>query len=131
MLNGFLRQSTASQSDTVGPFVSSSDFKTPSTSLTINASDVKLSKGGAAQVNKNSGGLTHLGNGDYSITFDATDTSTVGPIKGSIVVAGALPFSFKYFVLEEAVFDMLYKAGPRVPRGRSSVSEDSSRTLRR
>jgi hypothetical protein len=39
----------------VGPFVDDTDFKTLETALTIANTDVKLSKNGAAAVNKNSG----------------------------------------------------------------------------
>ena len=105
-----LRQSTASQSRDLGPFVDDTDFKTPETGLTIANTDVKISVNGGASANKNSGGGTHRINGVYSFTFDATDTATVGEFCVSIVVAGALPV-FRYgFVLEEAVYDALFAA---------------------
>lgn len=111
MLNGFLRQSTASQARNVGPFVDDTDFKTLETALTINNTDVKLSKNGAAVGNKNSGGGSHISNGFYALTFDATDSNTVGELQGSIAVAGALVVAFKFVVLEEAIYDALYAAG--------------------
>jgi hypothetical protein len=110
MNNGFLKQSTAAQSRLVGPFLDDTDFKTTETALTIANTDVKLSANGAAGANKNSGGGTHRNNGMYSLTFDATDTATVGELGGSIVVAGALPVVFKFVVLEEAVYDALFGA---------------------
>lgn len=110
MLNGYLRQSTAAQSRMVGPFVDDTDFKTLATGLTIANTDVKLCKNGAASVNKNSGGGTHRVNANYAITFDATDTDTVGELHVSIVVAGALIVVGKFVVLEEAVYDALYVA---------------------
>ena len=94
MNHGYLKQSTASQSRNVGPFIDDTDFKTTETALTIANTDVKLSKNGAAGVNKNSGGGTHRNNGMYSLTFDATDTDTVGELAGSIVVSGVLPVLF-------------------------------------
>jgi hypothetical protein len=106
----FLKQSTASQTRLVGPFVDSTDFSTAETGLTIANTDVKLSKNGAASANKNSGGGTHIVNGHYSLTFDATDTATVGELAGSIVVAGALQVAFKFFVVEEAIYDELFAA---------------------
>lgn len=106
----FLRQSTASQSRIVGPFVDDTDFKTAETGLTIANTDCKLLVNGAASVNKNSGGGTHRVNGFYSLTFDATDTATVGELQVSIVVAGALPVTKTFYVLEEAVFDALFAA---------------------
>jgi hypothetical protein len=71
---------------------------------------VKLMKNGGTSANKNSGGGTHLVNGVYALTFDATDTATVGELSGSIVVAGAAPVYFKFWVLEEAIYDSLFGA---------------------
>ncbi len=104
----YLRQSTASQSRMVGPFLDDSDFKTVETGLTIANTDVKLSKNGAAGVDKNSGGGTHRNNGMYSLTFDATDSDTVGELDGSILVSGALVVPFKAWVFEEGVYDALF-----------------------
>lgn len=109
-MHAFLRQSTASQSRIVGPFVDDTDFKTAETGLTIANTDVKLCANGAASVNKNSGGGTHRVNGMYSLTFDATDTATVGELAVSISVSGALLVTAKFTVLEEAVYDALYAA---------------------
>jgi hypothetical protein len=86
------------------------DFKTAETGLTIANTDIKLVVNGGASANKNSGGATHRINGVYGITFDATDTATVGEIEISVVVAGALPVFDKFFVLEEAVYDALFAA---------------------
>ena len=110
MFNGFLRQSTASQSRLVGPFIDDTDFKALETGLTIANTDVKLSKNGAASVNKNSGGGTHRVNGKYSLTFDATDTNTVGELDYSIAVTGALVVTGKFMVLEEPIYDALFAA---------------------
>jgi acetylornithine deacetylase/succinyl-diaminopimelate desuccinylase-like protein len=106
----FLKQSTASQSRNVGPFVDDTDFKTLETGLTINNTDVKLCKNGGTSGNKNSGGGTHRVNGHYSLTFDATDTDTVGELSVSIAVSGALIVTAKFFVVEEAVYDAQYGA---------------------
>lgn len=104
----FLRQSTASQVRTIGPFVDDTDFKTAETGLTIANTDIKLMSNGGSSANKNSGGGTHRVNGVYSVTFDATDTATVGELTVSVVVSGALPVMKTFFVLEEAVFDALF-----------------------
>ena len=108
---GFLRKSTASQSRALGPFVDDTDFKTVETGLTINNTDIKLIINGAASVNKNSGGGTHRVNGVYGITFDATDTTTVGELEVNVVVTGALPVFDKFFVVTETVYDALFAAG--------------------
>jgi hypothetical protein len=107
---GFLRQSTASQSRALGPFVDDTDFKTAETALTINNTDIKLIVNGAASANKNSGGGTHRANGVYGVTFDATDTATVGEMQVSVLVAGALLVFDKFTILEEAVYDALLAA---------------------
>jgi hypothetical protein len=107
---GFLRQSTASQSRAIGPFIDDTDFKTTETGLTIANTDIKLVVNGAASANKNSGGGTHRVNGVYGVTFDATDTATVGEMEVSVVVSGALPVFDKFFVVEEAVYDALFVA---------------------
>lgn len=106
----FLKQSTASQARAIGPFLDDTDFKTTETGLTIANTDIKLVVNGAASANKNSGGGTHRVNGVYGVTFDATDTATVGEIEVSVVVSGALPVFHKFFVIEEAVYDMLFGA---------------------
>lgn len=107
---GFLRQATASQSVGIGPFLDDTDFKTAETGLTIANTDIKLVVNGGASANKNSGGGTHRVNGMYGITFDATDTATVGVIDVSVVVAGALPVFDRFQVIEEAVYDALFAA---------------------
>lgn len=109
-MHSFIKQSTASQSRSIGPFVDDTDFKTAETGLTIANTDIKLMINGAASANKNSGGGTHRANGVYGLTFDATDTATVGEIFVSVVVAGALPVFATFVVLEEAVYDALFAA---------------------
>src|SRR6478736_9487406 len=107
-MGGFLKQSTASQSRAIGPFLDDTDFKTAETGLTIANTDIKLIVNGAASANKNSGGGTHRVNGCYGVTFDATDTATVGELQVSVIVATALPVFARFFVLEAAVFDALF-----------------------
>lgn len=107
----FLKQSTASQSRILGPFLDDTDFKTAETALSIANTDVKLMKNGGASANKNSGGGTHRVNGHYVFTFDATDTNTVGELQVSIVKSGALPVFKTFFVVEESVYDAYYASG--------------------
>lgn len=109
-MQGFLRQSTASQTRTIGPFISDADFKTVDNGLTIANTDIRLKKNGAADVAKNSGGATADVNGLYAVTWDATDTDTVGELSWSVLVSGALLAWGTYVVLEEAVYDALFAA---------------------
>lgn len=109
-MDGYLRQSTASQARLIGPFISDSDFLTAQTGLTIANTDVKLRADGTTLANKNSGGGTHQVNGQYSVTWDATDTANVGQLKYSVKVAGAQQVWGGYVVLEEAVYDALFAA---------------------
>ena len=105
----YLRQSTASQEVLIGRFVDSTDGNTEETALTIANTDIKIWKTGATTLaNKNSGGATHISNGDYYATLDATDTDTIGPLKISVHVAGALSVQVWCCVLDEAVYDALF-----------------------
>jgi hypothetical protein len=98
------------------------------TGLTILNSDIKLIVNGGASANKNSGGGTHRANGVYGVTFDATDTATVGELEVSVVVAGALPVFDKWTVVEEAVYDALYAAAaPGIP----TATENADALLKR
>ena len=106
-----LRQSTASQSVKLGPFVDDTDGVTAETGLSIANTDIKLSKAGGTMAAKNSGGGTHDADGWYTITLDATDTATVGTLQVSCKVAGAAPVFAEFQVIEEAVYDALYASG--------------------
>ncbi len=107
----YLRQSTASQTRTIGPFVDDTDFKTLENALSIANTDILLKKVGGASAAKNSGGATADGSGGmYHLTFDATDSGTVGELFGSVKVAGALVVFFRFVVLEEAIYDALFAA---------------------
>ncbi|MGE5512370.1 MAG: hypothetical protein ACM31O_14075 [Bacteroidota bacterium] len=118
-----LRQSTASQSVKIGPFVSSTDGVTAQTGLTIANTDIKLSKNGAAFANKNSGGGTHDALGFYTITLDATDTGTVGRLQLACQMAGALVVYHEFEVLTAAAYDAIYgsSAAPATDAGVSAV----------
>lgn len=104
-----LREDTAGQTVPLGPFVDSTDGVTAETALTINASDIKLTKHGAtATANKNSGGATHYNGGVYYATFDATDCSTAGRLRVDVQVAGAAPVWHEWIVLPQDVYDAKY-----------------------
>jgi len=107
-MDGYLRQSTASQTRWIGPYVDSTDFITAKTGLTIANTDIKVSKNGGSSASKNSGGGTHDVNGNYAVTWDATDTATVGQLAYTSKVAGALQVWGTFTVLEEAVYDALF-----------------------
>lgn len=107
----FLKQSTASQSVIIGPFVDSGDGNTQETALTIANTDIRLSKNGGNLAAKNSGGGTHDEEGWYTITLDATDTNTVGRLQLFChIQASALPVFAEFQVLEEAIYDALFAA---------------------
>jgi hypothetical protein len=110
-----LRQSTASQEVPLGHFVDSADGNTEETGLTIAATDIKLWKAGATSLaNKNSGGATHMANGVYVATLDATDTATLGPLVIFVHVAGALPVRVECEVLAANVYDALVAASDKL-----------------
>lgn len=104
----FLRQSTASQEVLLGPFVDSADGVTAETSLSIANTDIKIHKAGATTlVNKNSGGATHISNGNYYAVLNATDTNTLGSGAIIVQVSGALPFRLPFTVLPANIFDSM------------------------
>lgn len=108
----YLKQSTASQEVTIGPFLDNSDGITPLTSLTIANTDVKVWKTGATTFsNKNSGGGTHISNGVYYVVLDATDTNTLGSLELWIFMAGALIERKECVVLSAMVYDSLVGGG--------------------
>lgn len=107
----YLKQSTASQSVLIGPFVDDTDGTTAETALSIANTDIRLSKNGGNLAAKNSVGATHDEAGWYTITLDATDTNTVGRLQGHVKVTGALMVHFQATVVEEAVYDMLFASG--------------------
>ena len=73
-----LRQSTAVD-DLIGPFVDSTDGDSEEVGLTIEDSDVKLSKNGQPVVDKaDVTNAAHDADGFYNCELDATDTNTVG-----------------------------------------------------
>lgn len=107
-MHGWLRQSTASQEIKLGPFVNSTDGNTQEIALTIANTDIKLTKGGSTtETNKNSGGATHVANGRYTVTLDATDTNTLGILEVDCHPTGALPSHRSYMVLPADVYDAL------------------------
>lgn len=106
----YLKQSTASQSVLIGPFIDDTDGATAETGLTIANTDIRLSKNGGNLAAKNSGGGTHDEAGWYAITLDATDTDTVGRLQLHVKVSGALMVQAEYQVLEEAIYDALIGA---------------------
>lgn len=104
-----LRQSTASQEIDLGYFLDSTDGDTEETGLTIANTDIKLRKhGGTTLINKNSGGATHISNGIYHATLDATDTNTAGMLTVYVHVAGALPVKATFNVMTASAYDAKY-----------------------
>lgn len=105
-----LKQSTA-VTRTMGPFYDSTDGVTLETALTITATDVKVIKNGGASANKNSASAeSHLANGLYTLTLDATDTGTLGELIVHVNESGAL-LNVEYFqVVPANAYDAIYGA---------------------
>jgi len=104
----WLKQNTASQEILLGPFLDDTDGKTAETGLTIANTDIQLFKDGStAEVNKNSGGATHISNGRYYAVLDATDTNTLGKLEVNVFVSGALPVRREFIVLPANAYDSL------------------------
>lgn len=108
----YLKQSTAGQEIPLGYFVDSTDGNTEETALTINNTDIKLWKTGATTLaSKNSGGATHISNGVYYATLDATDTNTLGSMVIFVHVTGSLSVKLDCVVLAANVYDSLIGGG--------------------
>jgi hypothetical protein len=131
-----LQKSTASQIVILGHFVDSTDGNTEKTSLTINNTDIKIWKTGATSLaNKNSGGATHISNGIYYATLDATDTNTSGPLVIFVHVTGALPVRLECDVMDTTVaypfFDGTgdFSSTQKTSIGTATWSTPATRTL--
>ena len=111
-----LRQTTAVDV-LIGPFLDITDMATAETGETPS---VKLSKNGQTLAAKNDVTVpVHDADGYHNCEFDATDTGTVGTLVLTVAAtATALPVRHEYQVLEEVVYDAMYKAaavGPLTP----------------
>lgn len=92
----------------LGPFVDATDGVTAETGLTISQADIRLSKNGGAFAQTNdANGATHDENGYYDVPLDTTDTGTVGRLRVSVSVAGALPVWQDFMVVPANVYDSL------------------------
>lgn len=104
----WLRQSTASQEILLGRFLDSTDGNTQKTALTIASTDIRLFKSGAtSEVSKNSGGATHMANGQYYAVLDAIDTNTLGMLEINVHITGTLAVRREFMVLPASVYDAL------------------------
>lgn len=123
----YLKQSTASQEIPLGYFVDSTDGNTEETALTIANTDIKLWKNGTTTLaNKNSGGATHISNGIYHATLDATDTDTLGPLKVFVHVAGALAFEDSYDVVTATRWDEIHSGTELAKVARATYLVDTT-----
>lgn len=122
----YLRQSTASQEVPLGYFLDSTDGNTEETGLTIANTDIKIWKSGATTLaNKNSGGGTHISNGIYYVTLDATDTDTIGNLVLFVHVSGALAVKVDCIVLDEVMYD--WWTGTNTPTTGGAITVTSGR----
>jgi len=103
----WLKQSTTVTLQ-LGPFVDEDDGKTAETGLTIEDTDVYLSKNGAAFANPNdTNNATHDASGWYRKQLDGTDTGTLGRLIVMVHEAGALPVWREFMIVPANVYDSL------------------------
>ena len=101
----YLKQST-SATLLLGPFVSSTDGTTITSTLSITPSLVRLSKNGDTPAAKNDGSSsTYKEFGFYQIPINTTDTDTINRLKVSISVSGTLSVWDDFVVLGGNVYD--------------------------
>lgn len=104
----WIKQST-SITEKIGPFLDDTDGFTPETALTITQPDIRLSKNGGAFAQKAAAqSLTHDEKGFYGLTLDATDTDTLGRLKGNVDKTGALPVFFDFMVVPANVWESMF-----------------------
>lgn len=106
----FLKESTASQTVKIGPFIDETDGISAMTGLTISAADIRLSKAGANIVACSVGG-THDELGYYTVVLGSADTGTVGPLQLVVHEATAMPVYHEFQVIETNVYDALFASG--------------------
>lgn len=107
-----LKHNTASQIIPLGFYLDNADGDTEETGLTIANTDIWIWKEGATSlVDKNSGGATHMQNGIYCATLDATDTNTLGKIRIFTHVSGALVVLWEGLVVPLSTYDAIITNG--------------------
>ena len=106
----WLRQST-SVDVLIGPFLDSSDGNTEEAGLTIEDSDIQLSKLGQAMGDKNDVNDATIDDlGMYNCPLNATDTNTLGTLQLTVHMAGALIVYHEYMVVTQQVWDSFFGA---------------------
>lgn len=106
----WLKQST-SVTLIFGPMVSATDGVTPQTAMSIPQAEVRLSKNGGAYAQKNDAtAAAHTEEGNYTVVLNATDTGTLGVMRASIYVAGALPAWRDFMIVPANVYDSMFGA---------------------
>ena len=108
-MSALLRQSTA-QNVVVGPLLSSSDFLTAQTALTIAQADRQLNKawGASFAQTADTSNATHVARGFYRFQLTSGDTDTLGPLILSINMGSSAPF-WKEFLVVSAYEDDVRK----------------------
>lgn len=114
-----LRQSTAT-AVIVGPFLDDGDGKTPEEALTIASIDADLYKFSnthpltATSITLTASGgsndCAHVDNGYYSLELTATDVGTLGRMRLTMNIAGAIPVWEEFAVIPANVWDSRYSS---------------------
>jgi len=86
-----ISEATAAQRRILVYLVDDTDGKTPETSVTISAGDVKISKNGAAEAN-HGGTLTELATGTYYYEFSQSELDTAGFVQFKLIKSGVRTF---------------------------------------
>lgn len=104
---GWLKKDT-NHFQVIGPFVASADGETAQAALTINQTDLILSKNGGTWASKAAtGGATAQASGLYRIVIGSGDTDTAGVLDLFCHVSPALYVQYTYHVVPQNVWDSL------------------------
>lgn len=115
-----LRQS-ATNAVVFGPFLAT-DGVTALTTLTLAASDIRLSKAnGSFAASTITGAPTHLENGCYSVGLTSTDKGTLGALEVRAKLSNSIHVARYYDVYPADVFDALYSTGALTASGLAST----------
>jgi VCBS repeat-containing protein len=77
----------------------------------LTQAETRLSKNGGSYAQKNdSGTASHQEEGNYAVALNATDTGTLGAMRASIYVSGALPVWRDFMIVPANVWDSFFGA---------------------
>lgn len=115
----------------MGPFIASADFITVQNTLTISASNVKLSKNGGAFAQKaEPSNVTNAdADGYYAIALSGVDVDTLGRLRAEVSLSGSLPVWDDFVILSQSVYDSLFGSTALATVGAEVTLTEATRVM--